>query len=348
MHLNNFFFKLPKKLISQYPVKKKNKKLMILDSIKKKIYHSKFNNIINILKKNDLLILNNTRVIPARIFAKKISGGKVEILINKILNKNTILGIIKSNKKININSFLFINNNIYAIVKSKHDVFYKIEFKSKIKIWDIINNFGNIPLPPYIKKKKQDIYEYQTIYSSKYGSIASPTAGLHFNKYLLNKIKKKGIKIIFITLHIGYGTFKLVKSLNIKNHIMHKERVIVKKHTINEIIKCKLKGNRIIAVGTSTLRALESIVFKLKYVTSLNKETGIFIYPGYKYKIVDALITNFHLPYSTLIILVSSFAGYYNIMSCYKIAIKKKYNFFSYGDAMFVTYNPKAFLDKIN
>ncbi|AZP36385.1 S-adenosylmethionine:tRNA ribosyltransferase-isomerase [Candidatus Annandia adelgestsuga] len=353
MHLKNFYFKLSKNMISQHPIINKNKKkLMILDSIKKKVYHGKFNNIINILNKGDLLILNNTRVIPARIFAKKISGGKIEILIEKILNNNMVLGKIKSNKKIKINTFLIINyeNNIYATIKSKYNIFYKIKFISSITVWNIIKIYGKIPLPPYIKKKidKKNKNEYQTIYSSKYGSIASPTAGLHFDKILFKNLIKKGIKIIFITLHIGSGTFQSIKSLNIKNHKIHKEQCIVTKNVIKKIIKCKLKGNRIVAVGTSTLRALESTVFKSKYIISLKKETNIFIYPGYKYKIVDALITNFHLPCSTLIILVSSFAGYYNIMSSYRIAIKNKYKFFSYGDSMFIIHNPKAFLDKIN
>jgi S-adenosylmethionine:tRNA ribosyltransferase-isomerase len=293
-----------------------------------KISHKFFFNILNEINSGDLIVFNDTKVISARLFGYKKSGGKVEVLLERILNKNSILASVKSSNEIKID---FYNN--------------------KSSIIDIFNNIGCIPLPPYIKRfnEKIDLSLYQTVYKKNLGSVAAPTAGLHFDLPLLEALTKKGVDIDFLTLHIGSGTFQPIRTLKIEKHIMHSESVEVSSNLIEKIKLCKKKGGRIIAVGTTTLRALESAYHSDSWKNKKNyvKDTNIFIYPGYKHNVVDALITNFHFPESTLIMLVSSFLGYKNTMNAYYEAIKNNYRFFSYGDAMYITYNTLAPYEKI-
>lgn len=345
MELSNFYFNLPKSLISFYPcLIRKNCRLMVVHGNTGKIFHKHFFNIIDEIHSGDLIILNDTKVIPARCVAYKKNGGKIEILIEKILDFNKISARIKNTKNIKIGSDIFFGKNkIKASIVGYKNSFFKILFYDTVSVLEIINDIGEMPLPPYIKREANELDRemYQTVYKKKIGSIASPTAGLHFDFSLLETLDKKGVDIDYLTLHIGFGTFQPIRTVKIEKHVMHAESVEVSSRLIEKIQSCKKKGGRIIAVGTSTLRALESAYHSSswKKVDNFISDTKIFIYPGYKHNVVDALITNFHFPQSTLIMLVSSFAGYKNIMNAYNQAIQHKYHFFSFGDAMYITYN---------
>jgi S-adenosylmethionine:tRNA ribosyltransferase-isomerase len=350
MKLNDFSFNLPKSLISFYPYYLRSHcRLMIVNGETSNISHKRFFNIIDNIHSGDLIILNNTKVIPARCIGYKKNGVQVECLVERIVKNDKILVSFKNSKNIQIGNHLFFGNNLQiksSIVAQKKDFFEILFQDNKHSATNVINNIGTIPLPPYIKRSvnQLDIKRYQTVYSKKTGSVAAPTAGLHFDVPLLEQLNKKGIDIEYLTLHIGSGTFKPVRTMNIQEHIIHSEVVSMSSSLINKIKSCKLKGGRVIAVGTSTLRALESVYHSdsWKNITDFKGETKIFIYPGYQHNIVDALITNFHFPKSTLIMLVASFLGYKNTMNAYHEAIKRKYRFFSYGDAMYITYNKMA------
>lgn len=355
MHLSHFSFKIPESLIAFYPsLIRRECRLLTMNGQTGKIKHKFFFDIINEINSGDLIIFNDTKVISARLFGCKSSGGKIEILLERILSTNTILARIKSSNHIKRNSLLFFgkNNEIESFVVNYQSPFYKIKFINiKNSIINIFKNLGVIPLPPYIKRINEEIdYNlYQTVYRKEFGSIAAPTAGLHFDHQLLSELKKKGVKIGFLTLHIGSGTFQTVKTVDIKNHLMHYESAKVSLNLIKEIKLCKKDGGRVIAVGTTTLRALESAYNSSSWndVIDYISETNLFIYPGYKHNVVDALITNFHFPKSTLIMLVSSFLGYKNTMHAYFEAIKNNYRFFSYGDAMYITHNKFAPYEKL-
>ncbi|ANZ22365.1 S-adenosylmethionine:tRNA ribosyltransferase-isomerase [Buchnera aphidicola (Diuraphis noxia)] len=355
MKLSDFYFNLPKSLISFYPYFNRSEcRLMLVNGHTGTISHKRFFNIIDEINPGDLIILNDTKVMPARFFGYKESGGKIECLVERILSDQTILVTIKNSKYIKVGTHIFLgpNNQIKSSIIEYKNSFFKILFhKNNFTCIDIINRFGQIPLPPYIKRSIStlDINLYQTVYNKKTGSVAAPTAGLHFNVQLLENLDKKGVNIEYLTLHIGSGTFQPIRTMTIKDHVMHSELVEVSSLLIKKIQSCKKKGGRIIAVGTSTLRALESAYNSLEWnnVKTFIGETSIFIYPGYKHNVVDALITNFHVPESTLIMLVASFLGYQNTINAYHEAIKKKYRFFSYGDAMYITYNKLAPYEKI-
>ncbi|BAP58748.1 tRNA preQ1(34) S-adenosylmethionine ribosyltransferase-isomerase QueA [Candidatus Tachikawaea gelatinosa] len=351
MHISKFFFDLPTKLIARFPQKKRSScRLLILNKISGKITHTKFYDIVNKINEGDLLIFNDTKVIPARIYGHKNTGGKIEILVERILDNKNILVHIYSKRPLSLGSKIFLQKRknstqyieaiIIKIIKNEAIISFS---KNNFNTLDILYEVGHIPLPPYIKRidEKIDYEYYQTIYGKNIGSIAAHTAGLHFDQELLKKIKKKNIETAFITLHIGIGTFKSIRKTNIKYHTMHDEYLNISQETINAILSCKARGNKIIAVGTSTVRALESIAINNNQnFVPYSGKTNIFIYPGWKYRVIDALITNFHLPKSTLIILVSAFVGRQLLMRTYQEAIKKKYLFFSYGDAMFISNDP--------
>ncbi|QCI15823.1 tRNA preQ1(34) S-adenosylmethionine ribosyltransferase-isomerase QueA [Buchnera aphidicola] len=355
MRISDFSFNLPKSLISFYPYLIRSQcRLMIVDGNTHKLSHKYFFNIIDEINSGDLLILNDTKVIPARCFGYKNSGGKIEILVERILDFNKILVTIKNRKNINIGTNIFFGykKKIMSSIIDYKNSFFTILFHNQINsAIDIINTIGEIPLPPYIKRFKNtlDTDFYQTVYKKKIGSIAAPTAGLHFDLPLLDDLRNKGVNIDYITLHIGSGTFQPIKTIKIEDHIMHSELVEVSSFLIQKIKSCKKQGGRIIAVGTSTLRALESAYNSSAWNKNKNfiSDTDIFIYPGYKHNVVDALITNFHFPQSTLIMLVASFVGYKKTMNAYHEAIKHKYRFFSYGDAMYITFNKHASYEKV-
>ncbi|QCI18693.1 tRNA preQ1(34) S-adenosylmethionine ribosyltransferase-isomerase QueA [Buchnera aphidicola] len=355
MKLSNFSFEVPKSLIAFYPSCIRSQcRLLVINGHTGKIDHKFFFNIINEINSGDLVVFNNTEVLPARLFGFKESGGKVEVLLEKVLNNNNILAYIKSSNPVKVNSNIFFgkSNEFKGCIINYKDPFYEIKFNNKISSIYIFNKIGHIPLPPYIKRSnvKLDSNLYQTVYKKHLGSIAAPTAGLHFDLPLLQKLFQKKVNIGFVTLHIGSGTFQPVRTIQIEKHIMHTERVNVSSDLIDKIKICKKNGGRVIAVGTTTLRALESAYNSISWHnrTSYSDNTNIFIYPGYQHNVVDALITNFHFPESTLIMLVSSFLGYKNTINAYYEAIKKKYRFFSYGDAMYITYNKLAPYEKIN
>lgn len=342
MKISLFDYKLPKELIAQEPAKPRdNSRLLILDRKNKKITHKHFFDLPDYLNENDVLVVNETKVFPARLYGHKKTSGKVEVLLTE-KKKNTWLAMI-GGRNLNIGDFIFFEKNLKAeILKDIDGKTKEIKFNKKGLIFDkIVDDIGHTPLPPYIKTKdnKKIKKDYQTIYANSRGSAAAPTAGLHFTKRVLNKLNKKGIKIFKVTLHVSLGTFAPVEVEDIKKHKIHHEWASIDIASAKELNKLKKQGKKIIAVGTTSARTLEAFADKDKHIKSGSKWVDIYIYPGYKYKFVDDLITNFHLPKSSLLFMVSALAGRELIMKTYKKAVKLKYRFFSFGDAMFITRN---------
>lgn len=331
--LSDFDYILPVDRIAFTPTpKREDSRLLVVEN--NHLSDKYFHDILSYIKPNDLLVFNNSKVIKARLFGNKISGGKIEILVERIINSQTIIAHVKSNKTIDLGLQLIFPNDLHATVTKKLNGLFELHLSETINILDYLDEFGEIPLPPYINRKT-DTYDderYQTVYAKTEGSVAAPTAGLHFTSQLLDKIKAIGADIAYVTLHVGSGTFKPVTCENIHEHKMHSEIYTVSNETVNLIHKCKKNHGQIIAVGTTSLRTLETIANN--DFSTLSGETDIFITPGYKFKLIDKLITNFHLPKSTLLMLVYAFAGIENIKKAYTHAIAHNYRFFSYGDAM--------------
>lgn len=340
MKLEDFNYELPKELIAQKPVPQRSmSRLMILDKTTGKIDHKLFKDIIDYIEKEDCLVLNNTRVMPARLFGKrKDTGGKIELLLLNNKGNDVWEVILKPGKRAKPGSkFVFADGQLEAtVIKVLDDGNRLVKFEYEGLFDQMLEKIGTIPLPPYIKEQIEDNERYQTVYSKIKGSSAAPTAGLHFTPELIQSISEKGAKMVFITLHIGLDTFRPVKVEDIEKHHMHTEYFKINEDACEAINITKQKGGRVIAVGTTSSRVLETISDENGFVKPKEGYTDIFIYPGYKFKSVDALITNFHLPQSTLIMMVSAFAGRKNIMEAYRIAIENKYRFFSFGDAMFI------------
>ncbi|ONI44610.1 tRNA preQ1(34) S-adenosylmethionine ribosyltransferase-isomerase QueA [Candidatus Epulonipiscioides gigas] len=339
MQTSDFYFKLPEDLIAQTPLKDRtSSKLMVLNRANNTIFHKHFCDIIDYLNEGDCLILNDTKVIPARLFGTRQTGGKIEILLLKRLEDNCFEVLVKPGKNAKIGDILTFGNGILSgeVIDIIDDGKRILKF-SYNGIWEqILDELGHMPLPPYITEKLEDKNRYQTVYAKNDGSAAAPTAGLHFTQDLLEKIEQKGVKIAYVTLHVGLGTFRPVKVENIAEHKMHSEFYQLDEQNANIINTAKENGKNIISVGTTSTRVLESIADKFGKVKSASGETDIFIAPGYKFKIVDKLITNFHLPESTLIMLVSALYNRDNILEAYKTAVEQEYRFFSFGDAMFI------------
>ncbi|RUT54974.1 tRNA ribosyltransferase-isomerase [Clostridium botulinum] len=340
MKVKDFDFYLPEELIAQHPIEKRDEaRLLVLDKETGEIEHKIFKDILDYLTPNDCLVLNNTRVLPARLIgAKEETGGKMEFLLLKRKEKDVWETLVKPGKRAQIGArFIFGNGELKAEVIGMGEEGSRIvKFYYEGIFEEILDQLGQMPLPPYIKEKLDDKEMYQTVYSKEEGSAAAPTAGLHFTEELLKKIKEKGVKLAFLTLHVGLGTFRPVKVEDIQEHVMHSEYYKMDKETSEIINDTKENGGRVIAVGTTSCRTLETIGDIEGKVREQSGWTDIFIYPGYKYKVVDALITNFHLPQSTLLMLVSALAGRDNIMNAYNVAVEKEYRFFSFGDAMFI------------
>lgn len=340
MKVKDFDYYLPKELIAQHPLEKRDEsRLMIVDKKSGDIEHKIFKDIIDYLDEKDCLVLNDTRVFPARLLGEKIgTGGKMEFLLLRRIDINHWETLVKPGKRAKIGSeFQFGNGELKAEVKETLEGGSRIvEFKYDGVFEEVLDKLGEMPLPPYITEELEDKEMYQTVYSREVGSAAAPTAGLHFTKELLERIKAKGVKVAFLTLHVGLGTFRPVKAENVEEHHMHSEYYTMTKETAEIINKTKENGGRIIAVGTTSCRTLETIATEDGRVKEQTGWTDIFMYPGYKFKIVDGLITNFHLPQSTLIMLVSAFSSREIIMNAYSEAVKEKYRFFSFGDAMFL------------
>lgn len=345
MHVSDFHFDLPDELIARYPKEERTaSRLLQLDGNTGDIVDGTFTDVLDIVQPGDLLVFNNTRVIPARMFGRKASGGKLEVLVERMLDDKSILAHVRCSKPPKPGTQLFLgeNDDYQAEMVARHDALFEIRFQSELTVLEILNAIGHMPLPPYIDRPDEDADKerYQTVYNKKPGAVAAPTAGLHFDTPLMEQIKQKGVEFAYVTLHVGAGTFQPVRVDDIENHHMHSEYVEVPEETVAAIQAVKARGGRVIAVGTTSVRSLESAAQDaLKNGTELVPffgDTEIFIYPGYEYQLVDCLITNFHLPESTLIMLVSAFTGYEHIMAAYRHAVEQEYRFFSYGDAMFL------------
>ena len=336
----DFYYDLPEKLIAQTPLEPRDSsRMMVLNRNSGDICHKHFYDIIDYLNEGDCLILNDSRVLPARIFGvKDETGATVEFLMLRQIENNTWETLAKPGKKAKPGAkFTFGDGIMTATVKDVTEEGNRIvEFKSEENIYSALDKIGQMPLPPYITEKLQDKERYQTVYSNEIGSAAAPTAGLHFTKELLKKIEYKGIRIGYVTLHVGLGTFRPVKVDEITEHKMHSEHYEIPEVTAQLIKETKENGNRVIAVGTTSCRTLESVATKHGEIIACNGFTDIFIYPGYEFKVLDGLVTNFHLPESTLIMLVSAFCGYENTMNAYKVAVEEEYRFFSFGDSMII------------
>lgn len=340
MKVKDFYFDLPKELIAQHPLEKRDEsRLMVLNKKSGEVEHKVFKDIIEYLNPGDCLVLNDTRVMPARLYgAKEGSGGKMEFLLLNRHEDDIWETLVKPGKRGKVGAkFVFGNGELKAeVVEVLDNGNRKVKFYYNGIFEEVLDRLGEMPLPPYIEEKLEDRERYQTVYSKEVGSAAAPTAGLHFTDELLQAIKKKGINIAFVTLHVGLGTFRPVKAEDIQDHEMHSEYYILDKENAEIINNAKRSGKRVIAVGTTSNRTLESIANEEGQVKEQSGYTSIFIYPGYKFKIVDAIITNFHLPESTLIMLISAFSTREIVMNAYKIAVENKYRFFSFGDAMFI------------
>ncbi|MBQ7960050.1 MAG: tRNA preQ1(34) S-adenosylmethionine ribosyltransferase-isomerase QueA [Clostridia bacterium] len=340
MDIKDFYYDLPQEMIAQTPLSDRTaSKLMVLNRKTHEISHKHFYDICDYLNPGDCLVMNNTRVIPARLYGvKENSGGKIEFLLLKRLSIDTWEVILRPGKKAKVGSrFIFGDGLLCAeIIEVRDDGnrIVKFEFKG---VWEeLLDKLGEMPLPPYIKEKLEDKNRYQTVYSKIEGSAAAPTAGLHFTDELLEKIRQKGVKTAFVTLHVGLGTFRPVSVDNIEDHHMHSEYYEVSKETADIINETRKTGGRIVAVGTTSVRTLESVAAADGTIPVQSGDTQIFIYPGYKFKAVDALITNFHLPESTLLMLISALYDREHIMKAYEVAIAENYRFFSFGDAMLI------------
>ena len=339
MKVSEFNYDLPLELIAQHPYDKRDEaRLMVLDKQNKTIENKVFKDVIDYLESGDCLVINDTKVIPARLYGKKETGANVEFLLLNRIEKDTWEVLVRPGRKLMVGTKVIFGDGILTatIKEILPGGNRKVEFEYSGIFNEILDEIGLMPLPPYIHEKLEKNDSYQTVYAKYEGSAAAPTAGLHFTNELLKRIEEKGIEIAHVTLHVGIGTFRPVKEENIEDHDMHSEHYYIKKEDSEKINKAKRNGNKIVAVGTTSCRVLESVSDENGFVKETEGDTSIFIYPGYKFKCIDTLITNFHLPESTLVMLVSALAGKDFIMKAYDEAIKEKYKFFSFGDAMII------------
>ncbi len=335
----DYFYFLPEELIAQTPLAQRDSsRLMVLDRQSGQVSHKHFYDIVDYLCPGDCLVLNDSRVLPARLLGHRPTGGAVELLLLRDLGDGKWECLAKPGRKCLVGQEVIFGDGILTatVVKVKEDGNRIVQFHYEGIFLEVLERLGKMPLPPYIKEELQDQERYQTVYSKEIGSAAAPTAGLHFTTELLDKLKNKGVRIAFVTLHVGLGTFRPVKADNILDHHMHAELCMISEETAAVLNETKANGSRIICVGTTSCRTLESLVNEDGSFSAKSKWTEIFIYPGYRFKAMDGLITNFHLPESTLVMLVSAFAGREKVLSAYKEAVREKYRFFSFGDAMLI------------
>jgi len=342
MNVSDFSYKLPEELIAQFPPENRADSRLLKVMQGRDFEKATFGSIIDEFKDGDLLVLNNTKVIPARVFAKKDTGGKLEVLLERITSENTFLAQIRSSKSPKIGQAIIADEDKTAqiIVSGRQGQFFELEIIQEGSLFDWFERVGHMPLPPYIGRSdnRVDSDRYQTVFAEHQGAVAAPTAGLHYDDELLDKIRAKGVRVETITLHVGAGTYQPVRVDNVDDHEMHSETIDVPQSVCNAITKTKQEGGRVIAVGTTVVRSLETAAQQSKddLIQPFKGDTKIFIYPGFEFKVVDLLQTNFHLSESTLLMLVSAFAGYDQIMSAYHYAIEQRFRFFSYGDAMLI------------
>lgn len=344
MKKSDFYFDLPEELIAQTPLEKRDSsRLLHMDKVSGEIEHKHFYDLPDYLRKGDCLVLNNSRVLPARLIGARSTGGSVELVLLRDLGEGRWECLSRPGRKTKPGTELqFGDGELTAVVEAVAEGGNRIvQFHFEGIFLEVLERLGKMPLPPYIKEELQDSERYQTVYSKELGSAAAPTAGLHFTPELLETIKSRGVKVCYVTLHVGLGTFRPVKEDEIENHEMHSEFCIVPEETAQAINETRENGGRIIAVGTTSRRTLESFADENGHMEPSAGWTDIFIYPGYRFKCVDALVTNFHLPESTLIMLVSALAGREHVLNAYKVAVEERYRFFSFGDAMFIGSDPK-------
>lgn len=339
MKKSDFKYQLPQSLIAQTPLThRSDSRLLCVNKNTGACLDKQFNDFLNLLKANDLLVFNDTQVIPARLLGKKQSGGHVEILIERIIDEHTAIAHLKASKSPKTGSIIELDHGLNCKVLGREHDLFKLYFTAKMTLLRILEEIGHIPLPPYITREDTslDLARYQTVYAKQQGAVAAPTAGLHFDKHMMQQLDAHNIATTFVTLHVGSGTFQPVRVENLSDHLMHKEYFKVSESTVARVNKTHADGGRVIAIGTTVVRALESATQNGILEANFG-ETCLFITPGYDFKNVDAMLTNFHLPESTLLMLVSAFAGHANIMNAYHYAIKQHYRFFSYGDVMFLS-----------
>lgn len=342
MKVADFHYELPEELIAHHPAAQRSgSRLLVMDRQSGKLSHSRFTELPGLLRPGDLLVFNNTRVIPARLYGHKQSGGKVEVLLERVLaHDNEVVAQIRAGKSLRTGAELRFADGIETVsadVRGRQDEFFILRFPADLDLMAFLERTGHIPLPPYIKRadERADHERYQTVFAQTRGAVAAPTAGLHFDEAMLGVLRAQGVEMAYVTLHIGAGTFQPVRVENIEEHRMHAEYVEVPEVTCAAVRSCKARGGRVVAVGTTSVRSLET-ASQSGAIAEYKGDTRIFIRPGYTFKTVDALLTNFHLPESTLLMLVSAFSSREHILAAYAEAVKEKYRFFSYGDAMFI------------
>lgn len=359
MLVSDFHFDLPDNLIARYPTPERTaSRLLKLDGNTGALTDQHFPDLLEDIQAGDLLIFNNTRVIPARLYGRKSSGGKLEVLVERVLDEHRCLAHIRASKAPKEGAEIILGedklgegNGFHAIMTARYGALFELQFSATQPLFDLLQQAGHMPLPPYIDRPDEDADQerYQTVYSKVLGAVAAPTAGLHFDNAMLEKLSEKGVQTAFVTLHVGAGTFQPVRVENILDHQMHAEYAEVSEEVVEKILSTKAAGKRVIAIGTTSVRSIESAAQAAeqsgKLIAPFFSDTQIFLYPGKTFKVVDALVTNFHLPESTLIMLVSAFAGYRHTMQAYQHAVANQYRFFSYGDAMFITKNENATQD---
>lgn len=342
MQVADFSFELPDALIARHPLaERRASRLLVLDGPTGELAHRRFADLLEYLRAGDLMVFNDTRVIPARLFGQKQTGGKLEILVERVLDSRRVLAHVRASKSPKPGSRIDIEGGGQALVLGRQDALFELEFGEDALA--LLERAGHMPLPPYIDRPDEaaDRERYQTVYAQRAGAVAAPTAGLHFDDELLAALREKGVETAFVTLHVGAGTFQPVRVERIEDHHMHQEWLEVSQAVVDAVAACRARGGRVIAVGTTSVRSLESAA-RDGELKAFSGDTDIFIYPGKPFHVVDALVTNFHLPESTLLMLVSAFAGYAETMAAYTAAVEQQYRFFSYGDAMFITRNPAA------
>ena len=348
MQLSDFHYHLPEPLIAKVPAPERTgSRLLTLDGPTGALADTQFTDLLSILNAGDLMVFNNTRVIPARVFGSKLTGGKIEMLVERVLSATRVSAHIRSSKSPRAGAVLTLlgddGSEVQVEVVGRDGDLFVVDFPELEPVIPVLERIGHMPLPPYIDREDdaEDKERYQTVYNEHKGAVAAPTAGLHFDDAMMAAIKAKGVELAFVTLHVGAGTFQPVRVSNIQDHHMHAEYMVVNQDTCDAVKRTKANGGRVVAVGTTSVRCLET-ASQHGEIQPYTGDTQIFIYPGYDFKAIDALVTNFHLPESTLLMLVSAFAGYRHVMQAYGHAVAQRYRFFSYGDAMFITKNPNA------
>lgn len=343
MQVADFHFELPDELIARYPQAERSaSRLLCMDRQSGELSHRIFRDIAELIQPGDLLVFNNTKVIPARLYGQKSSGGKIEVLVERLLDERRFLAHVRASKAPKAGNVLILEQDAEVVMLARQGELFELELQGDESVLMMLERLGHMPLPPYIDRpdSEQDKARYQTVYHQKPGAVAAPTAGLHFDDALLQTLKDKGVHFAFVTLHVGAGTFQPVRVEQVTAHQMHAEYIEVEQSVIDAIHACKARGNKVVAVGTTSVRALESTaqhaLQQQQPLGPFQGDTRIFIYPGYQFQLIDALITNFHLPESTLIMLVSAFSQRDFVMNAYQTAVEQGYRFYSYGDAMFI------------